>query len=133
MATDLPTEHAGRELPEGWYVWSDEDGLVACYKPDVFDADKYPRPCLPLITVTEASRGTASGRDGWRVSLHIEADVPARGVRRTAPDYETALDHAVAVARDFAAGEYDIAGFYAEGDVREEYVARLEDEVGGVG
>ncbi|MFP4174413.1 MAG: DUF5820 family protein [Halobacteriales archaeon] len=127
---DLPKEHAGRRLPDGWYVWSDEDGLVACYRPDIFDADEYPRPCLPLITVTEASRGTAGGRDGWRVTFHVEADVPARGLRKTVAGYDSAVDYAVEIARNFAEGEYDIAGFYAEGDVRDEYVARLEHETG---
>ena len=127
---DLPKEHAGRQLPEGWYVWSEDDGLVACYKPDVFDADEFPRPCLPLITVTEADRGTVGGREGWRVSFHVEADVPARRLRRTVAGYDAAIDYAVEVARDFSAGEYDPADFYAEGDVRDEYVARLEHEMG---
>jgi len=127
---DLPKQHAGRRLPDGWYVWSDDDGLVACYKPDVFDADEYPRPCLPLVTVTGASRGTAGGREGWRVSFHVEADVPARSLRRTVAGYDEALDYAIEIARDFSAGEYDIASFYAEGDVRDEYVARLEHETG---
>ncbi|MDY7082933.1 MAG: DUF5820 family protein [Halobacteria archaeon] len=61
MDKDLSTEHAGRQLPPGWVVWSEEDGVVVCYKPDVFNASDYPRPCLPLITVTKADVGTMGG------------------------------------------------------------------------
>lgn len=130
---DLPTEHAGRELPDGWVVWSEEDGLVACYKPDVFDGDRYPRACLPLITVTKADRGTVGGGEGWRVTFHVEADVPAYDLRRTVVGYGEAVDYVVEVAANFNDGEYDFAGFYAEGDAREEYVARLEEETCGQG
>jgi len=128
---DHPTEHAGRSLPEGWVVWSEEDGLVVCYRPDIFDASEFPRPCLPLLTVTRADAGTSGGREGWRVTFHIEADVPAYGLQRTLPDYDAAVDYVVEVARGFNGGEYDIAGFYAEGDVREGYVARLREEIEG--
>jgi len=127
---DYPTEHAGRSLPEGWVVWSEEGGLVVCYKPDVFDANRYPRPCLPLITVTKADTGTVGGREGWRVSFHIEADVPARNLESVHVDYGDAVDYVVEIARRFVDGGYDFAEFYAEGDVRDEYVARLEREVG---
>jgi hypothetical protein len=127
---DLPTEHAGRELPDGWYVWSEDDGLVVCYKPEIFDADQYPRPCLPLVTVTEADRGTVGGRDGWRVTFHVEADVPAYDLRKVVLGYDEAIDYVVEITRKFSRGEYDIAGFYAEGDARAEYVARLEEETG---
>jgi hypothetical protein len=127
---DLPKEHAGRRLPDGWYVWSEDDGLVACYKPGIFDGDEYPRACLPLVTVTEASRGTAGGRDGWRVSFHIEADVPARKLRKNLVGYDKATDYALEIAGDFSDGEYDVAGFYADGDVRAGYVARLREETG---
>ena len=128
---EYPTEHAGRELPEGWVVWSEDDGLVVCYKPDVFNGDEYPRPCLPLITVTKADRGTVGGREGWRVTFHIEADVPAYDLRKVVIGYDEAIDYVVEIATNFNAGEYDFAEFYAEGDARDEYVARLEEETEG--
>lgn len=130
MDTDLPTEHAGRELPDGWVVWSEDDGLVVCYRPDIFNGDDYPRPCLPLVTVTEADRGTAGGRDGWRVTFHVEADVPARRLRNFVAGYDEAVDYVVEIARGFNEGVHDPAEFYAEGDVRDEYVARLREETG---
>jgi len=125
---ERPTEHAGYELPDGWVVWSEDDGLVVCYKPDIFDGDQYPRACLPLITVTKADRGTVSGREGWRVTFHVEADVPAHSLRKAVVGYDEAIEYAVEIATKFNAGEYDPAEFYAEGDVREEYVARLRRE-----
>jgi hypothetical protein len=128
---DLPTEHAGRELPDGWVVWSEDDGLVVCYKPEVFDGDEYPRPCLPLMTATKADRGTVGGREGWRVTFHVEADVPAHSLRKTVAGYDEAVDYVVKTAAKFNAGEYDPAEFYAEGDAREDYVARLRAEMDG--
>ncbi|MDZ7688560.1 MAG: DUF5820 family protein [Halobacteriales archaeon] len=128
---ERPTEHAGRKLPEGWVVWSEDDGLVVCYKPDVFDGDDYPCPCLPLITVTKADRGTVGGREGWHVTFHVEADVPAHSLRKTVAGYDEAVDYVVKTATKFNEGVYDPAEFYAEGDVREEYVARLREETDG--
>lgn len=131
MDRELPSEHAGQELPPGWRVWSEEDGVVVCYRPDVFDAAEYPRPCIPLLTVTKADSGTMGGREGWRVTFHLEADVPAYSVQKTLPGYDEAIDYLVDVAERFNAGELDLRGIYAEGDVREEYVARIEEEIEG--
>lgn len=128
---ELPTEHAGQELPEGWVVWSEDDGLVVCYKPDVFDGDQYPRACLPLITVTKADRGTVGGREGWRVTFHVEADVPAYSLRKVVTGYDEAIEYVIEIAMKFNEGVYDPADFYAEGDVREDYVARLREETDG--
>jgi len=128
---ERPKEHAGQKLPEGWVVWSEDDGLVVCYKPELFDGEEYPRACLPLITVTKADRGTIGGREGWRVTFHIEADVPAHSLRKTVTGYDEAIEYVVETAKKFNAGEYDPAEFYAEGDARKEYVARLRDEIDG--
>jgi len=83
-----------------------------------------------FITVTEADRGTAGGRDGWRVTFHVEADVPARRLRNFVAGYDEAVDYVVEIARGFNEGVHDPAEFYAEGDVRDEYVARLREETG---
>jgi len=71
-----------------------------------------------------------SGREGWRVTFHVEADVPARRLRKVVAGYEEAVDYAVGIATKFNGGDYDPAEFYAEGDVRGEYVARLREETG---
>ncbi|MDY6780671.1 MAG: DUF5820 family protein [Halobacteria archaeon] len=131
MERDLETTYMGRDLPDGWVVWSDEDGVVICYKPDVFNADEYPRPCLPLVTVTKADSGTVGGREGWRVTFHMEADVKSYELQQVVIGYEDAVDYMIEVAEDFSAGEYDLRDFYAEGDVREEYVRRVERETQG--
>lgn len=131
MDRDLATEYGGRSLPEGWVVWSEEDGLVVCYKPDVFNASDYPRPCLPLITVSQADVGTVGGREGWRVSFHLEADVQPRELEEVHVDYDEALDYVVEVARKFNRGDLDLRSFYAEGDAREDYLRRIERETGG--
>lgn len=131
MDKELKTEYAGRNLPEGWVVWSEEDGLVVCYKPWVFNASDYPRPCLPLITVSQADVGTVGGREGWRVSFHLEADVQPYGLEEVFVDYDEALDYVLEVAGRFNRGEYDLGSFYAEGDEREDYLRRIERETRG--
>lgn len=131
MDKDLAGEYAGRSLPEGWVVWSEEDGLVICFKPDVFNASDYPRPCLPLITVSQADVGTVGGREGWRVSFHLEADVQPRELEEVFVDYDDALDYVIEVAEKFNRGEYDLRGFYAEGDARREYLQRIREETSG--
>ncbi len=128
--TEHPTTYDGRTLPDGWVVWSEEDGVVICYRPEVFDGDSYPRPCLPALTVSEADVGTVGGQEGWRVTFYVEADVPARNLESVFVDYDEALDYVVDVARRFVDGDLDLRGFYAEGDVREEYVRGLEQELG---
>ncbi|MFP4632115.1 MAG: DUF5820 family protein [Halobacteriales archaeon] len=123
---DGSTRHAGRDLPDGWVVWSEDDGLVVCFRPDVFDGDVFPRPCLPTITVSKADVGTVGGREGWRVRLFVEADVPARDVEAVCIDYGEAVDYAVEVADEFASGGLDFRECYADDDVRAAYVDKLE-------
>ncbi|MDY6775040.1 MAG: DUF5820 family protein [Halobacteria archaeon] len=129
MDRDLETEYDGRDLPEGWVVWSEDEGVVICYRPDVFNAEDYPRRCLPLVTVVEADTGSIGGRTGWRVSLFVEVDVEAHTVGRVLPDYDAAVDYMVEVAEEFNAGDFDLRGFYAEEDVRDDYIERIEEEI----
>lgn len=112
-------------------VWSEEDGLVVCYRPDVFDGESYPRPCLPTMTVSEADVGTVGGREGWRVTFYLEADVPARELESVFVDYDEAVDYVVDVAGRFVEAELDLRGFYADGDVRDTYVEKLDSMTGG--
>ncbi|MFB6284243.1 MAG: DUF5820 family protein [Halobacteria archaeon] len=129
MNRDLDDSYAGRELPEGWRVWSEEDGVVLCYKPWVFDGEDFPRPCLPIITVTKADVGTMGDRDGWRVSFHLEADVQAYGLQETIVGYDSTLDYMTDLAERFNGGELDFAGMYAEDDERWGYLEKLNREI----
>ena len=54
--------------------------------------------------------------------------MPAYNLRKVVIGYDEAVDYVVKIATEFNSGEYDFAEFYAEGDAREEYVARLKEE-----
>lgn len=120
-------------LPTGWTVWHDDpDGRgILAYRPDVFDAEAYPAPCLPTIYVAEGARtrrpGSARRRaDEWRVTLFLEPEIDA-GVERY-DGREAAVEGAVAVARRFADGEIDYRSLYQV--PREEYFDRLDELTG---
>ncbi|MDY6764120.1 MAG: DUF5820 family protein [Halobacteria archaeon] len=129
MERSLDTSYDGRDLPEGWVVWSEDEGVVVTYKPDVFNAKDHPRPCLPVIMVTGSKRGTAGGREEWRVSFHIEADVKPYELERYFADYDEAIDYMINIAQNFVDGEYDFEEFYAKGDARYDYIHALEREI----
>lgn len=119
------------DLPESWTVWSDgEDGrLVLVYRPDVFDAESFPAPCLPTLYVTRGRRndrrpGTDPTTVGdWFVTLTLEPEVEVPGDRRY--DARTdAVAAAVELARDFDDGEVDYRGAYQL--EREAYLEELD-------
>lgn len=124
---DLPT------LPDGWTVWNDgSDGqVVFTYRPDVFDSRAFPAPCLPTIYVTDGprdSRPAAARREnrGWQVVLFLEPEIE---LERLASDGRgDALDGAVSLAEEFAAGEIDYRGAYQL--PREAYLEKLDELVG---
>ncbi len=126
-----PTDLA--DLPPGWTVWSDEDErTVLAYRPDVFDAEAFPAPCLPTLYLTRGKRdrrpGIAPSSPGadWHVTLTLEPEVTGeegRFERR-----EEALAYAVSVARRFADGEVDYRGLYQV--PREDYFAKLDELTG---
>ena len=121
------------DLPAGWRRWSDEaTKVVLVYRPDVFDTEDLPAPCLPTIYLTKGKRGRRPGRDrpaaddDWYVTLYLEPDVS-----RPPESYES---------REAAvAGAVDLAGAFADGAVdyrelyqlpRDDYLARLDDLTG---
>ncbi|MHC3438056.1 DUF5820 family protein [Natrialbaceae archaeon A-gly3] len=123
------------DLPEGWVVWSDaEDGrAVLVYRPDVFDAEEFPAPCLPTLYLTRGKRTRRPGRNpgnpdaDWHVDLYLEPDVSIPGTHRF-PTREEAVDCAIELAQRFADGEIDYRGHYQV--PRERYFDRLDELTG---
>lgn len=121
------------DLPEAWVVWSEEEHrCVLAYRPDVFDSQAFPAPCLPTIYVIKGKRGRRPGphdpapSDPWYVTLYLEPDV-----NRDADTYdsrEAALAGAADLATQFAEGEVDYRGLYQV--PREDYFDRLDELTG---
>ncbi|MFB6280993.1 MAG: DUF5820 family protein [Haloferacaceae archaeon] len=121
-------------LPDGWTVWADgEDGRsVLAYRPDVFDGEAFPDPCLPTIYVGRGSpRRPGAGRDSeeWYVRLFLEPEVVGAEARHDSRDAARAA--ALDVARQFAAGAVDYRAAYQV--PREAYLARLDELTGRAG
>ena len=119
------------DLPEGWTRWHEEAGgrAILAYRPDVFDTDAFPAPCLPTIYVSPGSprrRPGARRDDGWTITLFLEPEVDARV--ETADSREAGVEVALDLARAFAAGEVDYRGAYQV--PREDYFDRLDELVG---
>ncbi|WP_251331109.1 DUF5820 family protein [Haloplanus pelagicus] len=118
-------------LPDGWTVWHEEAGgrAILAYRPDVFDTDAFPAPCLPTIYLSPGSprrRPGAVTEDGWTVTLYLEPEVEARVA--TAASRDDAVTTAVTIARAFTAGEIDYRGAYQV--PREAYFDRLDELLG---
>jgi len=121
-------------LHEDWVVWSDErEKVVLAYRPDVFDGDGFPAPCLPTIYTTKGRRRRHPGDqtradDPWHVTLYLEPEVDTSGEK-----YDTRAD-ATAAAADlaaaFARGEIDYRGLYQV--PRERYFEKLDELTGRV-
>lgn len=120
-------------LPEGWTVWTEEtDGrVILAYRPDVFDAAAFPAECLPTLYVTNGSRRARPGAGqvqtpDWHVTLFMEPEIEVEST--THESREAALDAAVALAAEFAAGDVDYRAAYQV--PREEYFAELDEWTG---
>jgi len=114
-------------LSEDWTVWNKtETELVLAYRPDVFDSEQFPAPCLPTIYLTRGKRTRRPGADrtgeDWYVRLYLEPEVDRDA--ETAPDRETAVELALALANRFAAGEIDYRALYLV--PREAYLDELD-------
>lgn len=116
-------------LPAGWQVWSEErTKVVLTYRPDVFDSDAYPAPCLPTIYVTKGRRGRRPGRhtpdpdDAWYVTLFLEPEV--RGEQQSFETEAAAVSGAMDLAASFADGDVDYRSLYQV--PREEYLEQLD-------
>jgi hypothetical protein len=120
-------------LPDGWTVWSEESGgrVVLAYRPDVFDSDAFPAPCLPTLYVSNGSRSRRPGAgqyetDTWHAVLFLEPEI--EGPSTEFDSREAAISGAVDLATDFADGGVDYRSLYQV--PREEYFARLDELTG---
>jgi len=118
-------------LGTGWRVWNAEAArVVLAYRPDVFDGDAFPAPCMPTIYVTRGrpNRRPEGNRNlppdaPWMVTLYLEPDV-----ERPPDAYESreaALDGAETLTERFAAGEVDYRSLYQL--PRDRYLAELDE------
>lgn len=118
-------------LAEEWTVWNrTERKLILAYRPDVFDSERFPAPCLPTIYLTQGKRTRRPGADrtgeDWYVTLYLEPEVDHQA--EVVADREAAVGAAVALANDFAAGDFDFRALYQV--PREAYLAELDDLTG---
>ncbi|KTG08565.1 hypothetical protein AUR64_17980 [Haloprofundus marisrubri] len=120
-------------LPEGWTVWNDEpEGrAILAYRPDVFDSQQFPAPCMPTVFVSNGSRKRRPGAsqietDTWHVTLLLEPEI--EGETNTYDSREAAVDGAVDAARRFDDGEVDYRSLYQV--PREEYFEKLDELTG---
>lgn len=121
------------DLPEGWVVWHEEPTkLVLAYRPDVFDSETFPAPCLPTVYATKGKRDRRPGRntpdpeDPWYVTLYLEPEVA-----RDAEAFDSraaAAAGARELARAFQAGDLDYRALYQV--PREAYLDRLDELTG---
>lgn len=115
--------------PAGWTTWSDaDDRLVLAYRPDVFDADAFPAPCMPTLYLTRGRRNRRrpgqerSAALDWFVTLYLEPEVIVGEERFDAR--ADALEGARSLARDFADGTLDYRAAYQV--PREAYLDELD-------
>lgn len=120
-------------LPTDWSLWNEEAGrVVMVYRPDVFDSEAFPPPCLPTLYLTKGSRGRRPGRpqpdpdDPWYLTLSLEPDVTAD--QREFDGRKAAMGGAVELADAFADGEIDYRSLYQV--PREAYLAKLDELTG---
>jgi hypothetical protein len=120
------------ELTEGWTVWHDEpQKIILTYRPDVFNSDAYPAPCLPTIHIRQGRPSRKPGRNTpapdapWYVQLYLEPDVSMDD--DSYDGREAAEVGARQLAERFASGEIDYRGLYQV--PRDRYLDRLDDLV----
>jgi hypothetical protein len=121
-------------LAAGWEVWNREQrAVILTYRPDVFDSEEFPAPCLPTIHVRKGARSRRPGRNvpdpdaPWYVTLYLEPEVS--GSRERYDTRDAAREAAIDLAGAFAAGEVDYRSLYQV--PRPDYLDRL-DELTGV-
>lgn len=121
-------------LSTGWTVWNETtERCVLVYRPDVFDTQEFPAPCLPTMYLTHGRRSRRPGSeldpsadDPWYVTLFLEPEVerdPERFETR-----EEAVSGALDLAERFANGDIDYRGLYQV--PREDYFAKLDKLTG---
>jgi hypothetical protein len=120
-------------LAPGWEVWNaEETKCILAYRPDVFDSNAFPAPCLPTIYLTKGQRGRRPGphrpapSDPWYVTLYLEPEVDDGG--QTYDSREAAIEGVHEVAESFASGEIDVHDMYQV--PREAYLEKLDELCG---
>ena len=114
-------------LSSAWTVWNQTDTeLILAYRPDVFDSESFPAPCLPTIYLTRGRRTRRPGADrtgeDWYVTLYLEPEVERRPDSYT--DRDDAVEGAVELANRFAVGDLDYRALYQV--PREAYLDELD-------
>ncbi len=120
-------------LADGWQLWNEEpQKLVFTYRPDLFNTEDYPAPCLPTIHITKGKRGRRPGRKdpapdaSWYVTLYLEPDVTDK--ERSFDSREGAITAGIDIAEQFATGEIDYRSLYQV--PRPAYLDRLDELTG---
>jgi hypothetical protein len=120
-------------LPEGWVVWNDEpEGrAILAYRPDVFNTEDFPAPCMPTVFVSNGSRRKRPGAsqistDVWHITLFLEPDIEAR--TEEFDSREAAVEGAVDAAEQFVDGDVDYRELYQV--PREDYFDKLDELLG---
>lgn len=118
------------EIPEGWTVWNEESRkIILTYRPDVFNTDAYPAPCLPTIHIRQGRPSRKPGRNTpapdapWYVQLYLEPDVSM--AEDSYDGRDTAEQAAHRLAEQFANGEIGYRALYQV--PREEYFDKLDE------
>lgn len=121
------------DLPDGWRVWNEEhEGrAILAYRPDVFDSESFPAPCMPTIHVSNGSRARRPGAsqlqtDTWHATLRLEPEIEVAS--EAFDSREAAVAGATDFARRFAEGDVDHRSAYQV--PREAYLAKLDELTG---
>lgn len=114
-------------LSDDWTVWNrTEAKLILAYRPDIFDSENFPAPCLPTLYLTQGRRTRRPGADrtgeDWYVTLYLEPEVERDSESFT--DRGAAVEGAVSLANRFAAGKLDYRSLYQV--PREAYLDELD-------
>jgi hypothetical protein len=118
-------------LADAWTVWNESEAkLILAYRPDVFDSERFPPPCLPTLYLTRGKRTRRPGADrtgeDWYVTLYLEPEVERDA--ESFPDRESAVEAAVSLANRFTAGDIDYRALYQV--PREAYLDKLDELTG---
>jgi len=120
-------------LADGWTVWNRERrAVILTFRPDIFDTEAFPAPCLPTIHVRKGTPSRRPGRNtpdpdaSWYVTLYLEPEVsgPRERYERKADARAAAVD----IAAAFAAGEVEYRSLYQV--PRPDYLDRLDELTG---